>query len=77
MNINKDMGEDQIPPNLIKTDGNFLVEPLTDIINSCFSTSIFPDLAKEPQLHLLPKVVLISIFTQTTDQLVFLILFRK
>ena len=40
------MGEDQIPPKLIKTAGNFLIEPLTDIINSCFSTSTFPDLAK-------------------------------
>ena len=40
------MGEDQIPPKLIKTAGNFLVEPLTDIINSGFSTSTFPDLAK-------------------------------
>ena len=37
------MGEDQIPPKLIKTGGSFLVEPLTDIINSCF----FPDLAKK------------------------------
>ena len=40
------MGEDQIPPKLIKTADNFLVEPLTDIINSCFNTSTFPELAK-------------------------------
>ena len=40
------MGEDQIPLKLIKTAGSFLVKPLTDIINSCFSTSTFPDLAK-------------------------------
>ena len=40
------MGEDQIPPKLIKTAGSFLVEPLTDIFDSCFSTSTFPDLAK-------------------------------
>ena len=65
------MGKDQIPPRLIKTGGNFLVEPLTDIFNSCFSTSTFPDLAKEPQLHLLTKVVLISIFTQIPNMLVF------
>ena len=65
------MGEDQIPSKLIKTAGGFLVEPLTDIINSCFSTSTFPDLEKETQLHLWTKVVLISIFTQTADLLVF------
>ena len=53
--MNKDMGEDQIPPNLIKTDGNFLVEPLTDIINSCFSTSIFPDLAKRASVTPIAK----------------------
>ena len=41
------MGEDQIPSKLIKTAGNFFVEPLTDIINCCFSTSTFPDLAKK------------------------------
>ena len=35
-----------LPPKLMKTAGNFLVEPVTDIINSCFSTSTFPDLAK-------------------------------
>ena len=46
ININKAMGEDQIPSKLIKTAGNFLVEPLTDIINSFFSTSTFPDLVK-------------------------------
>ena len=46
ININKVMGEDQIPAKLIKTAGNFLVEPFTDIINSCFSTSTFPDLAE-------------------------------
>ena len=45
INISKTLGEDQIPPKLIKTAGSFLVEPLTDI-NSCFSTSTFPDLAK-------------------------------
>ena len=55
MNINKDMGEDQIPPNLIKTAGNFLVEPLTDIINSCFSTSIFPELAKRASVTPIDK----------------------
>ena len=37
------MGEDQIPPKLIKTAGSFFVEPLTD---SCFSTSTFPALVK-------------------------------
>ena len=41
--INKAMGEDQIPPKLIKTAGSFFVEPLTD---SCFSTSTFPALVK-------------------------------
>ena len=40
------MGKDQIPPKLIKTVGYFFVEPLTDIINSCFSTSTFPGLEK-------------------------------
>ena len=53
------MGEDQIPPKFIKTAGNFPVEPLTDIINSCFSSITLPDLAK--------RVIIINIFTQTTD----------
>ena len=46
ININKAMREDQIPPKLIKTAGNFYVEPLTDIINPCFRTITFPDLEK-------------------------------
>ena len=46
ININKAMGKDQTLPKLIQTASNFLVEPLTDIINPCFSTSNFPDLAK-------------------------------
>ena len=68
ININKAMGEDQIPPKLIETADNFLVEPV-----SRFSLTR----QKEPQLHLLANVVLISIFTPTADLLVFLILFRK
>ena len=43
ININKAMGEDQIPPKLIKTAGSFLAESLTD---SCFSASTFPVLVK-------------------------------
>ena len=46
ININKARGGDQIPPELIKAAGNFLVYPITDTINSCFNTSTFPDLAK-------------------------------
>ena len=46
IDISKAMGEDQIPPKLITTANNFLVEPLTNIMNSCFSTSTFPDLGK-------------------------------
>ena len=46
ININKARGGDQIPPELIKAAGNFLVYPVTDTINSCFNTSTFPDLAK-------------------------------
>ena len=46
ISIIKAIGEDQIPPKLIKTAGNFLVEPLTDITNSCFTTSTFSDLVK-------------------------------
>ena len=65
------MGKDQIPPKLIKTGGSFIVELFTEIFNSCFSTSTFPDLAKEPKLHLLTKVVLISIFTQITNMSVY------
>ena len=49
------MGEDQIPPNLIKTAATFLVEPLTDIINSCFSTSTFPDLANRASVTPIDK----------------------
>ena len=55
ININKAMGEDQIPPKLIKTAGNFLVEPLTDIINFGFSTGTFPDLAKEASVTPIDK----------------------
>ena len=55
ININKAVGEDQTPPNLIKVAGNFLVEPLTDIINSCFRTSTFPDLAKRASVTPIDK----------------------
>ena len=37
------MGQDHIPPKLVKIAGGFLVEPLTSIINCCFNTSTFPD----------------------------------
>ena len=46
ININKAIRDDQVPLNLIKIAGNILVEPLTDVINSCLRTSTFPDLAK-------------------------------
>ena len=49
------MWEDQIPLKLIKTAGNFIVEPLTDIINSCFGTSTFPDLAKRASVTPIDK----------------------
>ena len=49
------MGEDQIPPKLIKTAGNFLVELLTDIVNSVCSTSTSPDLAKRASDTLIDK----------------------
>ena len=45
-NMNKAMVEYQTPLELIKTAGNILVEPLKDIINSCFNTSTFHYLAK-------------------------------
>ena len=71
INISKVIGEDQIPPKLIKTAGNFLAEPLTDIINSCFSASTFPDLAKRASITPIHKMVLINILTHITDPLVF------
>ena len=37
------MGEDHIPPKFVKIAGEFLAEPLTNIINCCFYTSTFPD----------------------------------
>ena len=49
------MGEGQIPPKLIKTAGTFLVEPVTDIINSFFCTSTFPELAKRDSVTLIDK----------------------
>ena len=49
------MGEDQIPTKLMKTAGNFLVESLTDIINSCFSTSTFLDVAKRASVSSIDK----------------------
>ena len=55
ININKAMREDQIPPQLIKTAGNFLAEPLTGIINSGFSTSTFPDLIKRASVTPIDK----------------------
>ena len=71
INIYKVMGEDEIPQKLIKSAGNFLVEPLRDIINSCFSASTFPDLAKRASITAIDKMVLISILTHITDPLVF------
>ena len=46
VNINKAMGEDNIPPKLIKIADEFFVEPFTETTKSCFNTSIFSDLAK-------------------------------
>ena len=40
------MGEDKIPPKLIKIADEFFVEPFTETTKSCFNTSIFSDLAK-------------------------------
>ena len=67
----KIMGEDEIPQKLIKSAGNFLVKPLGDIINSCFSASTFPDPAKRASITAIDKMVLISILTHITDPLVF------
>ena len=50
------MGEYQIPPKLIKTVGNFLVEPLTNIINSYFSTSTFPNRTNRASVTPIAKV---------------------
>ena len=41
------MGEDQIPPQMVKIAVDFCVEPLTDIISSCYNTRTFPELAKK------------------------------
>ena len=56
IDINKVKGEDQIPPKIIKTDCNFLVEPLTDI-KSCFITSTFHDMAKRASVSPIDKAV--------------------
>ena len=69
IDISKAMGEDQIPPKLITTANNFLVEPLTNIMNSCFSTSTFPDLEKRVSVTPVDKGVLISIFPAGTAML--------
>ena len=55
INISKATREDQILLNLIKITGNIFVEPLTDIINSCFSTSTFPDQAKRASVTPIEK----------------------
>ena len=72
------MGEGQMPTKLIKTAGNFLVGSFSDIINSCFSTSTFPDLAKRASvtpidkdgtvnvLNTFLKIIELSIFDQLT-----------
>ena len=69
ININKAMGEEQIPPNLIKIAGNVLLSlsqtTWTPALEQVFSLTW----QKEPQMHLLTKMVLISILTQTTDLL--------
>ena len=49
------MGEDKISPKLIKTVANFLVEPLTDIISSGFSTSTFSQLTKRASVTPIDK----------------------
>ena len=55
ISINKNMGEDQIPPKLIKTAVNFIVKSHTDIINPCFGISTFPDLAKRASIAPMDK----------------------
>ena len=42
INISKAIGEDQIPPKLIKTAGNFLVEPFTNITYLAKRASVTP-----------------------------------
>ena len=75
------MGEDQMLPKLIKTAGNFLVEPLTD---SGFSTSTFPDPAKRASVTPIDKggtnkhiytncrpVIVLNTFSKITESSIF------
>ena len=72
ININKAMGEDQIRPKLIKTAGNFFAEPLLQILSTPVLVQVLSlTWQKEPHLQRLTRVVLISIFTQTIDLLLF------
>ena len=66
------MGEDQIRPKLIKTAGNFFAEPLLQILSTPVLVQVLSlTWQKEPHLQRLTRVVLISIFTQTIDLLLF------
>ncbi|XP_047106795.1 uncharacterized protein LOC124775998 [Schistocerca piceifrons] len=48
------MGVDEIPDAIIKVSATFIVEPLTDIVNSTFESGVFPNnlkTAKGTPLH--------------------------
>ena len=52
LNINKASGPNDISPKLLRTCTNVLVQPLSLLCNSCFSSSIFPDNLK--RLKIIP-----------------------
>jgi len=46
LNPNKSSGLDRIGPNILKLSKDYIVQPLTTLINTSISTGIFPDLLK-------------------------------
>ena len=46
LNPNKSSGLDRIGPNILKLCKDYIVQPLTTLINTSISTGIFPDLLK-------------------------------
>ena len=55
LNINTSTGEDKIPPKLVKLASQYLVQPLTNAINSSIRSCVFPNNAKRAAITPLDK----------------------
>ena len=66
------MGEDQIPPKLIKTAGNFLVDPLTNIINSWASVTPIDISGTDKHIYInYRSVCVLDTFSKIVESLIF------